>query len=1151
MQKYNLYEFNGYELIETLQKYGSETVDFSTRIRKGISGIIKSVEPHLDNALFYQTKECIREISQDADEHDFQPLVADWNEQSLKDILIYIDFSRVFPVSKYAARKFHWTSKTPLKLKQKHIQICLQILEEFFTKGFCIQQEDGRQIHYVPFEKSASMSRAGMMLFIDQRLYSNMVERLWIGFDFCGAPISASKLYAYTGLHLSNAKRICESADFQMNEETVIVLSDHVRSNVFVEDNVVSGFDPMDINGMQSWIIREVDDYRATVNYFDGEGLISPAYCAAVNDVLNQQYGISGTASSIQIRMPFTKGVIHNVDFHQFICEKLGISSCENVWIIDAFGQRRNLEKAQIILTRSMFKIDKWLSDQRISGLKEGEDPLGLYFQRFRKYDHAFYVGITDANLSQAGKTKLNYQFLNTLALTKEEMDELVNEQIKLANSDDSKQIFRNYHADFFDEGGDNEFEEFTDSEETWSAVVAKNPVFLNDRKVKGMLKGIRYSNFKDIGFGRMTVSGSTKILSRDLMAFLSFLISNLEVGELLTEDQKKQICIDIKCERLRPTKFFVADSIRSNPVFSREERRLKLSSREYYGLLRSPHLSRNEQCSLRPYIPFGDDPYTRYFGHLKGIIMVPLSSFVPQTLGGADFDGDLVKLITDPRVNRAINDTCYYTDTETFEKKHRRRLPVIMIPNTTPRKTLLTREHIDFQTLLDTFSSNVGLISNRAILFGKYEYGNNCKVLTEDVKLGETEGQIFEEDTVDYPDDSEFFQTCETCTILAGLEIDAAKTGRHPNLDMIGGIKEPNYFVICKKQIERLPEQYRYKIKEYPQTENSVGNVNPHRLTVTAHDGRELMTAVFTGEYPGFSELDELPIRCLKALLEHGNPELPDRKINGLRFSFEKDADWRKQITDLDNVEFLKDLINAYKCIMKTAREVYRISERLRKSNYVGCINTILRFQYKGLVDEAELTNLQEQVFEQLLVQFDSYQKAERALAKLVKEYQWQYSGSEEEKTQYLKTFLFKDADGALSEEVRTVLSNFRWNGYFLLYYYLKDIILYYREAETELQIEEGEKSEPRSERAKKYYHEFRKIYEQALSEKESRSIWNRQIIEECRKVLKEAFCGRVDLALMYTHFLRNLDPYGTFFWDVFTAKEILQKSEVAADAE
>ena len=69
----------------------------------------------------------------------------------------------------------------------------------------------------------------------------------------------------------------------------------------------------------------------------------------------------------------------------------------------------------------------------------------------------------------------------------------------------------------------------------------------------------------------------------------------------------------------------------------------LPLDYHSYYALFRSPHLSRNEQCMMQPFIStsrasFSNDKayhtysrhlnlYNEYFGALTGIVMVPVSS--------------------------------------------------------------------------------------------------------------------------------------------------------------------------------------------------------------------------------------------------------------------------------------------------------------------------------------------------------------------------------------------------------------------------------------------------------------------------------------------------------------------------------------------
>ena len=1149
MQTYNFYEFSGFQLIEKLQKNGNAPIDFSTRTKKSLAGVIKSVDAHNDNAMFFQAQKCLQEMADTEENNSFHDIVSGWDNNALKNILIYIDFSSVFPFEKYAKRKFHWTKTTPEDQKAEDIKVCAEITESFFKNGFDILFfEKQEAVHYVPFEKSASMARAASMLFIDSRLYEQMERRIRLGFNFSGDKISASKLYAYTGLYLSDAKRINETSDFVLNEETVIVLADNVpkdkkneKKKIAVPIEVVSGDEAgvLEEDGFQKWPVRNyaAGEYKTSVNYFDGEGLISPKYCAAINDILHSEYGMSGTAASLQIRMPFTKGMLHHVDFHQFICEKLHLISCENVRIIDAYGCPRSLEKAQIILTQSMFKIDKWLTNSKISSIRrdeEGrliEDPLALYFSRFHEYDHAFHVGITDMNLSQAGKTKLNYQFLNTLALSEEELKEITDEQVELVTSGKPKDILRDVVSDNINEDGNTSFDDVAKENETWCEVAARNPAFLKDPNVKGKLKGMRYSLLKDIGRGRLTVEGSTKFLSRDLLALLLFMIGKIDVGAEVSEEQKQMARNEIRKEQLWTTKFFVFYCVPGNSVFTNDNRKLRLRSKSYYGLLRSPHLSRNEQCSLSPFIPYEDGIYSRYFGHLKGILMVPQFSYVPQALGGADFDGDMVKIITDKRINRAINSACYHPDTEDRKIKHIRKLPIVMIPDTSPRTTMLPEGGTDFQTLKDTFSSRVGELSNRAFYLGKREYDE------------ETLNPIYD-------------LNCETGTILVGLEIDAAKTGRHPYLeDYLPKDRGNDYFIERKEEIDALPEQYVFEVKEYPETQNTKGSVFYHRLAAVPqygpNTGDEIMTGVFIEDYSGFYRIDRLPQRFLHELSVFTESSIAEDNNSDVRFGFEKDADWQNQAADPEATILVRELIYSYRKIIETARNVYRIEERLKKSNYVGCINTIFKIQHKGLVNDAHLTELQEKVFSQLLSPFDSYETTKEALKKLVKDRQWQFCENDVAKNSYVEKNLFNDSGMKLSEEVQYALDNFRWNGYFLLYYYIKDIMLYYQEAETELRITQGEDRSKLSRHPARYYEEFRQIYEQALAEKESKKIWKKKIRDRCRCILQEIFPDQVNKALMYTHKLRNCDCYGTFFWDIFSANEILRKSEGVSNAE
>lgn len=91
------------------------------------------------------------------------------------------------------------------------------------------------------------------------------------------------------------------------------------------------------------------------ITCFDGEGLISKQYAKIVDRAL-----CGGTVhTSFQIRLPYIKGMVHQVDFQEI----LGL--CGQEVIRDIWGHEHRVKDVDIILTKSMFKGFGWLQGQR------------------------------------------------------------------------------------------------------------------------------------------------------------------------------------------------------------------------------------------------------------------------------------------------------------------------------------------------------------------------------------------------------------------------------------------------------------------------------------------------------------------------------------------------------------------------------------------------------------------------------------------------------------------------------------------------------------------------------------------------------------------------------------------------------------------
>lgn len=296
--------------------------------------------------------------------------------EDLSAVLCYVDFSGIFDRSPALPR-----------VARLHA-----LAEELFRpEGVTLDLGDGPR-QYAAFERSNSMSRMGRLSFIRADLWKTVRRRIMLDLEL--GQCQLSKLYAYNGLMLSSGTRV-EGIDIDRPHRVIVVDNNDLRSSarvITVED--VGGTD-----SVRSYRrVERVEDFSVTE--FDGEGLVSKEYSARLNKALGDRH------TSFQIRLPFVKGMLHQVDFHDFF------RSAGTTHLTDLWGVNHPVAKVDVILTKSMFKGYGWLAENG----KSWED----YWAAFRKYRHALYVTNVSKERPQ-GFTQLNYQFLTTLSMTGEE----------------------------------------------------------------------------------------------------------------------------------------------------------------------------------------------------------------------------------------------------------------------------------------------------------------------------------------------------------------------------------------------------------------------------------------------------------------------------------------------------------------------------------------------------------------------------------------------------------------------------------------------------------------------------------------------------------------------------------------------------------
>lgn len=794
--------------------------------------VVSGRQEQEENALFFQIQCALHGDW-------FTPTEEPGVVEDLSAVLCYVDFSGIF-------------DRSPASPRVARLQALAEAM--FRPEGVTLDLGDGPR-QYAAFERSNSMSRMGRLSFIRTDLWESVRRRIMLDLEL--GQCQLSKLYAYNGLMLSSGTRV-EGMEID-RPHRVIVVDNHALQRsarvITVED--VGGTDSV----RQYRRVERVEDFSVTE--FDGEGLISKEYAARLNKALG------GRHTSFQIRLPFVKGMLHQVDFHDFF------RSAGTTHLTDLWGVNHPVAKVDIILTKSMFKGYGWLAENG----KSWED----YWAAFRKYRHALYVTNVSKERPQ-GFTQLNYQFLTTLSMTGEEFRprDLPDGWEHSPKEDARQWLTKATETEYYKLRADAAYRRqvFTRQAGWWGAdrksrayllgkLLEKNPAFIGESVYQEQLEAMAQRLLKDYALGRLQVAGDVRFLSGDL---LQFLVTLLDVTP------KKRT-------KSQWTFLSVAQSIEfQDHAFYAPRPGYK--SKSACTLLRNPHIARNEEILLDPYRPV-EQMRKHYLGHLTDVVMVSSTMYAAERLGGADFDGDMVKTIADPIVNRCVQKNYQYQNLDNLGN-----LPFLKIPSIQARVQDAKDWRARFQTVRDTFSSRVGQISNAALARSVIAYNENSQA--------EERQQAREE--------------VETLAILTGLEIDSAKSGVKPDLSPYLGKsrKGKNLFLTYKYLVEGKAEKRK-------------GAWSP------AKQARDFLRSTDWEQVD--ANLERLPYLAWQ--LEEHTPKLREpSQPDEVLFSFAQDPQWKEKLPQASR-KLVEEMVLEYqRCLSRIRVSMAPVREQPHRTD-------------------------------------------------------------------------------------------------------------------------------------------------------------------------------------------------------------------------
>lgn len=286
-----------------------------------------------------------------------------------------------------------------------------EIRRILYTTGFYIGG-----IKYVAYKRSASKSRAGHMLFIDEKYYDHMIEWSRMGtngikFEKGDTCNEYPSLKAYESLTLSGIEGIVN-----LTADQILFVDDITppfRANVSVT-RLVDG----------EVMTSDIDNFEMSNTVFDGESLVDKSIFDADPKFIDK--------GMILLRNRFFKSCGFNTDIQGWLAnntDRTGKTTVRD----QLTGEEKVAANIRMITTPSSLKLFKFAAKLFPDAHKDDYRRLTVQFW-LNNLEPEFGVCKTEKKSPFDNCHRLSYQMINTLPLTKADIDELTADEIHYIN---------------------------------------------------------------------------------------------------------------------------------------------------------------------------------------------------------------------------------------------------------------------------------------------------------------------------------------------------------------------------------------------------------------------------------------------------------------------------------------------------------------------------------------------------------------------------------------------------------------------------------------------------------------------------------------------------------------------------------------------
>ena len=277
------------------------------------------------------------------------------------------------------------------------------IRHQLYKYGFNINI-DGKNKHFVRYKRTSGSARVGKCLFISDKLAKEMIDWSFAGIEHSeGTSMDCAGMEAYISLPTSSA-----IDRFKLKAENILLIDDcysKFRDTVMATKFINEEYDD-DGNIIGGDLYTDVDTTDIKNNLFDGESLLDKS--------IFEEYEY-GDKATLQLRNRFFKGIGVNTDIQKFFRD----NNITDVSQLNGKTIATDIKQIKLITTPSSVKYLKFGTfEQWLAHIEEN-----WAICKYEKPQHHFN-----------GMAQTHYQLLNTLGMSKNEMEEFLEDTINYIN---------------------------------------------------------------------------------------------------------------------------------------------------------------------------------------------------------------------------------------------------------------------------------------------------------------------------------------------------------------------------------------------------------------------------------------------------------------------------------------------------------------------------------------------------------------------------------------------------------------------------------------------------------------------------------------------------------------------------------------------